>query len=106
MKGLYHQFTLKPVVGTSLTNWFISLIILIMILPGVTLAQAPTISYATPQTYMAGIAITPLTPTTSNVAAYGYSSSTVAMSPTFPVSIGVALDTAGNIYVGNSASNT
>ena len=37
-------------------------------------AQAPTISYSTPQVYTQGTAITPLVPTAANVGSFGYGS--------------------------------
>jgi gliding motility-associated-like protein len=66
----------------------------------------PVISYSSPQTYLQQTAITPLTPTSSGVAAPGYSNSLVNLAPGwFSNATGVAVDTSGNIYVadwGNS----
>ena len=59
----------------------------------------PTISYAGPQTYLTGTAITPLMPTSSGVLAAGYSNSTVSLGSGFNGANGVAVDAAGNIYV-------
>jgi len=63
----------------------------------------PTISYTTPQTYYAGQAITPLTPTSSGVAAPGYGSVTTFASG-FNAPYRVAFDTAGNAYVSDGGT--
>ena len=72
----------------------------------VNLPFAPTISYTSPQTYTVGTVITALAPTSSGVAAAGYSKSPVAFGSGFHGPNGVATDAAGNVYVadfGNSA---
>ncbi len=63
----------------------------------------PTISYTTPQTYYAGQAITPLTPTSSGVAAPGYGSVTTFASG-FSAPYRVAFDAAGNAYVSDGGT--
>jgi hypothetical protein len=59
----------------------------------------PSLSYSSPQTYTEGTAITPLTPTSSNVAAPGYSSSPLTLGSGFSGPAGVSIDAAGNVYV-------
>ncbi|MFI5138432.1 MAG: hypothetical protein ACHQIM_11460 [Sphingobacteriales bacterium] len=87
MKNFNHKFP-EPVPAKQLKQsaalrakfFFVTALLLILLAPFKLLAQAPTISYASPQTYTAGTAISPLTPTASGVAAQAYN-------PT-PVSIG------------------
>ena len=62
-------------------------------------APLPTISYASPQTYTENTAITPLAPTSSNVAAPAYSSTTVTIGSGFSSPSGVAADAAGDVFV-------
>src|SRR6185503_1158860 len=57
------------------------------------------ISYSGPNTYTTGAAITPLAPTSSGVAAPGYSNSPVSLGSGFKFPTGVAFDAAGNVYV-------
>ena len=59
----------------------------------------PVISYAGPQTYTEGTAITPLTPVSSNVASPGYSTSPAVLGSGFSGPTGVAVDAAGDVYV-------
>jgi sugar lactone lactonase YvrE len=68
-------------------------------------AQAPAISYSSPQTFIAGKAITALAPTSSGVAVAGYSNSPVTLGSGFTGPDGVAVDAAGNIYVADEASS-
>ena len=63
------------------------------------LAQAPLISYASPQIYNEGTTITPLSPTSSNVAAPGYGTTPITLASGFSGPTGVAIDAAGNVYV-------
>ncbi len=67
-------------------------------------AQAPTISYTTPQTYVQGTAITPLAPTASGVASFAYSS-TVSVVPTPGITSPgfTAFDSNGNLFVSSGA---
>jgi len=67
----------------------------------VTLPPVPTISYSSPQIYTAGVAITPLAPVSSNVSPYNYSTSPIALGAGFSSPSGVAIDAAGNLYVGD-----
>jgi sugar lactone lactonase YvrE len=66
----------------------------------------PTISYSGPQTYNVGTAITPLVPTSSGVAAPGYSNNPVTLGSGFFSPNGVAVDAAGNVYVSSDGNNT
>jgi len=59
----------------------------------------PTISYSGPQTYTENLAITQLTPVSSNVAAQGYNSTPVILSVGFNGPTGVAADAAGDVFV-------
>ena len=78
---------------------------LAIVLPGRLCAQsAPIISYSSPQTYTAGAAIPPLTPTSSRVSAPAYSSAATLGSGYNDVG-GVAIDGAGNIYVADFGNN-
>lgn len=61
------------------------------------LPPLPTISYTTPQTYTAGVNITPIAPTSTNVAATGYSNTPVVVGT--GLGTNTATDAAGNIYV-------
>jgi len=67
----------------------------------------PVISYSTPQTYTTGTAITPLMPASTGgaVAAPGFSASATALSAaTTDTYTALAMDQAGNIYVGDNTS--
>jgi len=69
-------------------------------------AQAPSIHYpSTPETYTPDLPITPLTPTASGVAAYGYSNNPQLYGPGINQPYGVAVDAAGNIYVADTYNN-
>ena len=57
---------------------------------------APTLTYNSPQVYTIGSAITPLVPTSSGVAAVGFSSRNLG--GTIDNTGDIAVDTAGNIY--------
>lgn len=76
-------------------------------LPGrhINLLTAPTVSYTgTPQVYMAGTAITPVTPTSSGVAAPGLNA-TPANLGSFSYPTGVAVDASGNVFVADPGTN-
>jgi gliding motility-associated-like protein len=62
-------------------------------------ASPPAISYSSPQTYTVGTAITPLTPTSSNVAAPAYSITAVTVGTGFSGPTGVAADAAGDVFI-------
>ncbi|ASU36279.1 cadherin-like beta sandwich domain-containing protein [Mucilaginibacter xinganensis] len=67
----------------------------------------PYISYTSPQTYVAGTAITPLAPVISGgvAASPAYSSSTTTLGSGFNIPAGIAVDGAGNIYIGDQNNN-
>src|SRR6185503_4846612 len=69
------------------------------------LIPPPAISYSTPQTYQKGTAISTLTPTSSGVAAWGYSSSAVGVGSGIREPLDVAADAAGNLYVADIAAS-
>ena len=88
------------------------------LLAGRTLAQVPNISYAGPQTYNAGTAITPLSPSNSGgAAALNGQTTTLAGSGTGAFSdgtgtgasfwnpIGIVVDASGNVYIGDASNN-
>lgn len=59
----------------------------------------PTVSYTGPNVYTKGVAIPPLTPTSTNVDALGYGSPTIIGSQGIAFGQGLAVDAAGNIFV-------
>ena len=69
------------------------------------LIGVPTLSYAGPQTYVAGTAITPLIPSGSGAAAPAYSSSTTTLGSGFASPVGIAVDSKGNVYVADQDNN-
>jgi gliding motility-associated-like protein len=70
---------------------------------GTVLINPPTVSYATPQTYLQNTAITTLTPTGALVAAPGFG--TAAVGSAFLQPTGVARDASGNIYVADAGAS-
>jgi gliding motility-associated-like protein len=62
-------------------------------------SQVPTLSYSSPHTYTTGIAITPLVPASSGVAAPAYNNSLNSLGSGLFLPLGLAADAAGNIYV-------
>jgi len=68
--------------------------------------DAVIFSYASPQTYTAGAAITPLAPTITagTVAAAGYSTTPVTVASGFGSPASVAVDIAGNVYVADKGN--
>jgi gliding motility-associated-like protein len=67
--------------------------------------SVPAISYSSPHTYTVATAITPLTPTSSGVAATVYSSISVVVGSGFTTPFGVAIDAGGNLYVADQGNN-
>ncbi len=65
----------------------------------------PVISYPSPKVYKVGTAITALAPTSSGVAAPGYSNNPVILSSGFSFPIGVAVDGPGNVYIADNGNN-
>jgi len=67
---------------------------------------APAISYATPPTYTAGTAITPLSPSNSGgtVAFPAYNDTPVSIGSGFSSPFGVITDAAGDIYIADAGS--
>ena len=62
-------------------------------------STVPTISYSSPPIYGQGTLITPLAPTSSNVAAPAYSSTPVVIGTGFSGPTGVAADAAGDVFI-------
>ena len=67
-------------------------------------AQAPTISYSSPQSYTVGTAITALAPTSSGVGAVGYSSP-VTLGSGLNSPYGLAIDASGNVFVADEGNH-
>src|ERR1700753_1970979 len=65
----------------------------------------PAVSYAGPQIYAAGTAITPLSPGGGGAAAPSYSSSTTTLGSGFNIPAGIAVDSKGNIFIGDQNNN-
>lgn len=72
----------------------------------VTVPPPPVISYVTPPAFIAGITITPFSPSNSGgpVSAPAYSSSVNPLASGFQGPDGVALDASGNIYVADQGN--
>jgi len=71
----------------------------------ITVNGPPSVSYSAPPSYSEGSAISPLSPTSSNVAAPAYNSVPVILSTGYKGPTGVAADAAGDVFIadyGNS----
>ncbi|WP_162996306.1 cadherin-like beta sandwich domain-containing protein [Mucilaginibacter celer] len=64
-----------------------------------TASAAPTISYSGPQNYVTNRPITPLVPTSTGVAPFGFSTTRVQVGSGFTRPMGLTVDAQGNIYV-------
>jgi|GEM_PF-212742 len=71
----------------------------------VNLLPPPTVTYAGPQTYLTGTAISPLTPVSSGVTAPAFSNSSFTLK-SGGIPFNVATDAAGNVYVADRGDNT
>ena len=88
----------------NLRAWLVC-VLSIILSPFTLFAQAPVISYSSPQTYEAGTAISQLAPTSSGVAAVGYGNPvTLAQDSMNPD--GLAVDASGNLYVSSDSDGT
>jgi len=80
-------------------------VLLATALPFKLFAQAPSISYGSPQVYAVGSAIPSLSPASSNVASPAYGSP-VNLGSGFSSPAGMVVDNSGNIYVADEGSTT
>jgi gliding motility-associated-like protein len=71
----------------------------------ITIGQAPAFSYSTPQTFIAGTAITPLQPTSTAaaVSAPGFNTTTITLKTGITDATCTAMDKSGNLYIGESS---
>jgi len=65
------------------------------------IVAAPTLSYTNPPAFNPGVAITPVSPTETGVAANGFGTGTALTGATLNEPYGMAIDGSGNIYVTN-----
>jgi len=79
--------------------------LLVLTAPYKLFAQAPTIGYSGAQTYIAGKAIAPLAPSSSGVAAAGYSNTPLVLGSGFNYLTGIAVDAGGNVYISDAGNN-
>jgi gliding motility-associated-like protein len=93
-----------PCFLTTLKALLLSVILLLMVFA--VKAQAPTISYSSPQAYLVNMAITPLSPVSAGVSAFGYSSPVILGSGLTFFQNEVAIDAAGNMYVNDQDGGT
>ncbi len=83
---------------------FIVAVIFAATVPSALFAQAPAISYSTPQSYKLNSTITPLSPTSSGVAAPSYSATRIGRGSGYQAPFGVTIDASGNIYIADSSN--
>jgi DNA-binding beta-propeller fold protein YncE len=67
----------------------------------ITVVAAPSFSYTAPAAYTVGTAITPLSPTTSNIPTSGYGTGVALSNATLNNPYGITIDPSGSIYVAN-----
>src|ERR1700740_1279124 len=79
--------------------------VLLLLFIGVTNtnAQAPVISYSSPQVYQVGSAISPLSP--SNTGGAVPNGTPVAIAGTYTDPRAIAIDASGNVYIADVANN-
>jgi len=99
----FYQETKKQAIGKG-KRWPM-LLFLFIVVAGGAYAQAPTLSYSSPQVYQPGVAISPLAPTGSGVAAFGYNAPVVMGAGQLSHPYGVALDAAGNVYITDNGNS-
>jgi len=103
--GDHPSVAVSAVVSCFLKQCRLLVIFLAMALPLKSFAQAPTLSYSSPETYVIGTAITTLAPASSGVAAAGYRNSSVTIRSGFNRPNSIAVDAAGNVYLTDQANN-
>jgi len=85
--------------------FLVTVVFINTLLPFKLFAQAPVISYSSPQTYVIGAAIAALAPTSSGVGAAGYGSNPVTVGSGFSRPYDVKVDALGNVYVADFGNN-
>jgi len=112
MRNFYNYLSVKFAARSQAATRPLSLFVLMVLFASMQsvrlFAQAPAISYASPQNYTAGTTITSLTPANNGgaVAAPGYSGTAVNIGSGFSGCAGVAVNAAGNVYVADANNNS
>src|ERR1700733_7228395 len=80
---------------------------IVFLLPVGLFAQAPAISYSTPQTYVTGTAISSLPPVSTGgaVPAFGFNTTPTDIQSGVNDPNSIALDKSGNMYIGEGGGN-